>query len=618
MTVSEFAFLALGLVLGVVSGAALIVISTARPPAMSEIRLTVTPNAIPRRNRSTLSEDAFADHAEPARGGPADRYQDDLDDLYAPAWEPPGTRTIVRSAPQPPAGAGDPESGAPGPVRPGRGSPWPAAATNRAPLPASIVASYPPGPSWSIPPLVAVPIVPEPDLAMAALRASAARSAEALMRAHGGTITAAPPRWHGGLAPMSVASVAMNGAGNGSSSPGESARGSIGDVADGPAEPYGPCGEAERVAEERCAVAARAREHAEATQEAVRMAQGAFEEHAANAERAALAADQRGMRVAKETAQQAFRRARAVAATRDAIEAAARDWLTEINRINQGARDAGIQLQRERQAANELVETLERLTVEADAARAAAQAAEATCEVARAAVAECHEALPGERTRTLVPPVTSYPMAAIGAAPVDATDETSPLETAFAATGANEPAILGLLRGDHATFGRLVERLAGTDLIARRRWQLALAGLVDAVVATSIESSILAFPPGHPFWGGFTLAQSRDIAAALASLGFRFDGLGGWADERIPSQRDLSLAAGYAGLDPMRIRRWPTEAEAAELYRDVRVAADEYLTGAARGLTLGELVSALGRRADALTDVWNEWDRVRPLLLAGV
>jgi hypothetical protein len=27
------------------------------------------------------------------------------------------------------------------------------------------------------------------------------------------------------------------------------------------------------------------------------------------------------------------------------------------------------------------------------------------------------------------------------------------------------------------------------------------------------------------------------------------------------------------------------------------------------------MVDALGRRADDLTDVWNEWGRVRPLLL---
>ena len=36
---------------------------------------------------------------------------------------------------------------------------------------------------------------------------------------------------------------------------------------------------------------------------------------------------------------------------------------------------------------------------------------------------------------------------------------------------------------------------------------------------------------------------------------------------------------------------------------------------AAEGLTLGELLSLLGRRADALIDLWNAWGRVRPLLL---
>jgi hypothetical protein len=34
-------------------------------------------------------------------------------------------------------------------------------------------------------------------------------------------------------------------------------------------------------------------------------------------------------------------------------------------------------------------------------------------------------------------------------------------------------------------------------------------------------------------------------------------------------------------------------------------------------LTLGELISLLGRRADPLAELWNEWGKVRPLLLAG-
>ncbi|MEA2519667.1 MAG: hypothetical protein QOF49_1747, partial [Chloroflexota bacterium] len=123
------------------------------------------------------------------------------------------------------------------------------------------------------------------------------------------------------------------------------------------------------------------------------------------------------------------------------------------------------------------------------------------------------------------------------------------------------------------------------------------------------------FPIDDAFWGPFSQAQGRDIAAALSSLGFRFDGFGGWVDERVPTQRDLSMAVGYAGLDPMRVRHWPDEALTRDLFRDVRVAADEYVAGAAGGLTLGELLTLLGRRADALTALWNEWGVVRPILL---
>jgi hypothetical protein len=173
------------------------------------------------------------------------------------------------------------------------------------------------------------------------------------------------------------------------------------------------------------------------------------------------------------------------------------------------------------------------------------------------------------------------------------------------------------VRGDRSTLSRLVEQLAGDDADERRRWQVELADLVDAILGRSIEAAALTFPLEHSFWGGFSRAQNRDITAALASLGFRFDGLGGWADDRVPSQRDLSLAVGYAGLDPMRVRPWPSEEEIGELFREVAVAADEYLAEAAGGLTLGELVSMLGRRADALTEVWNDWPRLRPLLLAG-
>ena len=320
------------------------------------------------------------------------------------------------------------------------------------------------------------------------------------------------------------------------------------------------------------------------------------------------------MRLAKETAQAAFRTARLTANNRDLVEAAARDWLTEINRINHAAREAASHVQEERTSASALVMTIERLTVEADAARISSETAEVACVAARQAVADCQEAV-------LAGPAASFPAATLlGVGPgyrTIETDEETELEAAFAATGEGEPAILRLVRGDRAALGRLVAQLAGDDETERRRWQSSMADLIDAVIGRAIEAGTLTFPIEHQFWGAFTLSQNRDIATALGSLGFRFDGLGGWVDDRHPSQRDLSLAVGYAGLDPMRLRHWPTEAEMKDLFAEVSVAADEFLADAAGGLTLGELIDVLGRRADGLTELWNEWGRVRPLLLAG-
>jgi hypothetical protein len=192
-------------------------------------------------------------------------------------------------------------------------------------------------------------------------------------------------------------------------------------------------------------------------------------------------------------------------------------------------------------------------------------------------------------------------------------DEDETLGLALEAGGA--PRIFRLLHGDRAAMFAVVAALAGDDGDARRRWQLQLTGLIEAIIADAIEAGYLEFPPEHAFWGSFTRAQNRDIAQALSSLGFRFDGLGGWSDGRYPSQRDLSLALGYAGLDPMRVRNWPNDEATLNLFREVSVAADEYLAGVAGDLTLAEMVTMLGRRADALAEIWNQWGRIRPLLL---
>jgi hypothetical protein len=94
LTASEFAFLALGLVLGVASGAALSIVIRARPPAPREIRVTVSTDAVPRRPPATLSglvPPGATSAVGAARGGPADPS--------VLAADAPADRTSVRSAP---------------------------------------------------------------------------------------------------------------------------------------------------------------------------------------------------------------------------------------------------------------------------------------------------------------------------------------------------------------------------------------------------------------------------------------------------------------------------------------------------------------------------------------
>jgi len=161
---------------------------------------------------------------------------------------------------------------------------------------------------------------------------------------------------------------------------------------------------------------------------------------------------------------------------------------------------------------------------------------------------------------------------------------------------------------------RIAATLAAGEVAAESQWQLHLAALVDAVRAQAIDSAAMTFP-ADGFWGPFTQTQCREVTAAMAALGYRYDGLGGFADGRVPGQRDLSLALGYAGIDPMRIRIWPTEAELPRLFAEVEVDAGRFLAEAAGDLTLGEMIDLLGRRAEELSALWNAWGRVRPLLL---
>jgi hypothetical protein len=596
VTASEFAFLALGLVLGVASGAALSIVIRARPPGPREVRVTVSPDAVPRRSGTTLSGLGAAQRATAARGGPADpEVLGEVDDEATRSGSAAGLRPATAATAATEAGT---------PVR--------SAVRARA--------------------AVGIPISPAPDAWPEVLRL-AATAVRVQARAEAGRAEAARPVRAGRhsttltIADVRASTVAEAGSDEVAAHAGAmdppSAMGDTG--ADDPvgerAAGVAPCGEERRQAEERCALADRLREEATLAAARVSGAQRALDDHQARADAADAAADPRALLVSKESAWHRFREVNEGAHSPEMGEAAARDWLQEIDRINRAVREAAGDGRREREEANALVTVIERLSLSADAARINAESASEACDLARETLATCEEShvdrlagrVPIEQPyQTGGEVVRPWLVGGPGLEPGELVLEQHAAERVF---GDHEPAILKLLHGDQETMHRLVAALAGDDPAQRRRWQLGLSGLVDALIARAIEASALEFPQEHSFWRTFSQGQCRDIATALASLGYRFDGLGSFADGRIPSQRDLSLAVGYAGLDPMRIRHWPNEAEMRELYGDVSVAAGQYLAGTAGELTLGEMVAMLHGRAEELTIVWDSWARLRPLLL---
>ncbi|MEK6719793.1 MAG: hypothetical protein AABZ33_03875 [Chloroflexota bacterium] len=608
MIASEFAFMTLGLLLGVASGAALVFVIRARSPAPREVRLRVATDVIPRRTSATLAGDAFGTApGEPARGGPADRRTVDREPNSALAPAAPSRPNTLRVA------------GEPGPV----GALGVTAAVERPALAVPLDAVA-----------IAIPIHGERDPMLQALRESTERALMATVPAtrpeaadvgtHGidraeqtapqaamrtapqaearstpGATALVEPRAgavvSSGGAVVSSGGAVVSSAESGGSSRGEATRSRP--VADG------PCAEAQARADEQCRQAEVARLGATTAAAALAVVRREYSEQQGRAEESRSAAEPRRVQERKEAARAGFRSDRLAAADRAGLETAARTWLTAINAINAAAREAAPAVARADLAAAALLPTLERLGAEADAARISAEAADAECLEARTTLAQCREA------------------AAIGQA-------ISPVRTGGDAPGtvspaplrrdAGTPIVLRLVAGDRNTRTQVAAALAQSLPDTPLPWADLLGEFVDAISARAIEESLLDVPADHPFWSPFARTEGRDILAALAALGYRFDGLGGWADDRIPSQRDLSLAVGYAGQDPMRIRSWPSEQETTELLRDVRVAGDEYLDRAGGDLSLGEVVALLGPRADALTDLWNAWGTVRPLLVAPI
>ena len=389
-----------------------------------------------------------------------------------------------------------------------------------------------------------------------------------------------------------------------------------------------PAGSRRRMVEIRCGFADRARKEAEAASVGVRDAKRRLTEQTAVVAEAQAAVDPAAIQAAKEEAHRAFRVAVSAARSRNNVEAAASAWLSDINEINGRNRAAQARAKHESEVAEELVSQVAKVSSTAEAAATMAASAIEACRAAMAALeAEDAENVgvvapgsPAAEPEPAAPPVAepAAPSVAEPAAP-SAAEQPEPAHPAsdWLVIDIRSPqpqAIIRLIRRDGKTMNALIDRLAGPDPSARSCWGLLLSSFVDAVAAAAIEDACLNFPEGNPFWGQFTGSESCEVARGLAALGFRFDGFSAFADGRIPGRRDLALAVGSAGLLPARVRYWPGPEEAAKLFHGVSASGDAFIAAMAPALTLGELVRLLGRRAEHLADLWNDWSRVRPLL----
>jgi hypothetical protein len=359
-----------------------------------------------------------------------------------------------------------------------------------------------------------------------------------------------------------------------------------------------------------CAEARREREAAERRGEALRQARDALlaAQHAQDL--ASRDLDRRAIADRKADALRAYRTAVAAAADDEqARRAAIATWFRDVDRINRRTRVATRQLAQSRAVLAELEARTRSTDLEAAAARIRAESAEARCAEARRRVAADDDAsgeAPGEPAWDAVEWVAS---------PATGEIDDAPVAVRRVGVPADAPLVRRLVAGDRDTHQALGAELAEMSGSVAARSVLLLHELVDALAAAAVEAGELAFDHSHPFWAQFSPAEAREITGALRRIGFRFDLEDGWYGGRVPTPTDLASAISWMGQDLRGLRVQPTAAELRELPGSVMVATHEHLRRTAPDLTLDQLTAAVGSRAARLGELWNEWGRLRSLLL---
>jgi hypothetical protein len=314
-------------------------------------------------------------------------------------------------------------------------------------------------------------------------------------------------------------------------------------------------------------------------------------------------ADPAHRRAEKAAARDTYLLARRSAQSEAELRAATADWAQAVDRINR----AGRMSRRAVERASTVVAGLEGALRTAEraeaAARVRAEQAEAACLDARVRLAACEEAATPIATSEATVPAPG-PVAAGEAASIRHPDRASPL------------VIESMVSGDRRALELAASVVAAHTGSSHAEAQLQLQELVDAIISVAADEGFLLLDTDHPFWASLSFEEAHDVIAALARLGFGFAPAEGWHAGRAPTPPDLSMALAYAGLDARNMRDLPTAEELQSLPGSIGVDARAFLAARAPGLAVDQLVAALGRRAEPLELLWNEWGQVRPVLLS--
>jgi hypothetical protein len=316
------------------------------------------------------------------------------------------------------------------------------------------------------------------------------------------------------------------------------------------------------------------------------------------------AADPGLRRAQKAAARDIYQMARRGAQSEDEMREATAAWAQAVDHINRTSR----QSRRAIDQANGVVASIEAALQAAEraegAARMRADQAEAVCLDARVRLAACEEAAAAPAGQDAATSSAAGVVAAGRAPGTRNPERTSPLT------------IESMVSGDRRALELAAMEVAAHTGSSPAEALLQLQELVDAIVASAADEGFLVLDTEHPFWASLSFEEARDVIAALARLGFGFASAEGWHAGRAPAPPDLAMALAYAGLDPRNMRDLPTAEELQLLPHSISVDARGFLAARAPGLAVDQLVAALGRRAEPLELLWNEWGQVRPVLLS--